>query len=194
MTPARLDLRIIQGATLRKPLLLMQPVFAYKPITTIQQTAPLRITVAGHGLPDGWPTWVEGSRGFAGLNRDKGRERPRLAKVIDADTLEYNELNGIGQAASGGQLIYRLPLDLTGASARMTIRSIAGTQLLALSTASGGLAIAGPGRLLLELSAEQTAALTWTQGLYDLELVMADGSVDRWAEGEATVSLEQTHD
>lgn len=194
MTPATLPLNIIQGATFRKPLLLMQPVYAYKPIGAIQKTAPLRLSVAAHGLPEDWPTWIEGVLGWSALNRDKQRERFREAKVIDADTIEYNDLNGIGQSATGGVLVYQLPVDLAGASARMNIRDLSGTLLLALSTVSGGLVIDGAGRLLIELSATQTASITWTQGLYDLELVMPDGSVDRWVQGPVSVSQEQTRE
>lgn len=194
MQPARLDLRIIQGATLRKPLLLMQPRFEYRPITAIQKTAPLRLTVPAHGMPAGWPCWIEGVTGWSALNRDKQRERFRLATLVDADTVEFNELNGTTQNASGGHLVYRLPLDMTGASARMQIRDTAGALLLELSTDSGGLQVDGPGRLLLELTATQTAAINWQTGLYDLELTMADGSVDRWMQGAVSVSKEQTHD
>ncbi len=194
MDPARLDMRIVQGATFRKPLLLMQPVYAYKPIAAIQQSAPLRMSVPAHGLPEGWPTWIEGVRGWAALNRDKQRERFRIARVIDANTIEYNELNGLGQSAAGGTLVYQLPVDLTGATALMNICDADGSLLLALSTATGGLVIDGLGRLLMVLSAAQTAAITWTKGLYILELVMAGGSVDRWAYGEVTVSQEQPHD
>ena len=42
--------------------------------------------------------------------------------------------------------------------------------------------------------AEETAAITWTQGRYDLELTMSNGDVTRWAEGEVVVSREVTHD
>lgn len=194
MQPAQLDLRIIQCATFRKPLLMMQPVYAYKPISSIQQTAPLRLTVTGHGMPDGWPTWIEGVSGWSELNRDKTRERFRAASVIDADTIEYNDLNGLGKNATGGVLVYQLPLDMTGATARMNIRDSSGTLLLDLTTANGKLVVAGPGKLLIELTAAETAAIDLTAAVYDLELVMADGSVDRWAQGAVTVSLEQTHD
>ena len=87
MQPARLDLRVIQGATLRKPLLLMQPHYVYLPITAIQQTAPLRLTVPAHGMPDGWPCWLEGTAGWAQLNRDKLREPFRIGAVVDANTI-----------------------------------------------------------------------------------------------------------
>lgn len=194
MQPARLDLRIIQGATLRKPLLLMQPRYEYRPIAAIQKTAPLRLSVPAHGMPAGWPCWVEGVTGWSALNRDKHRERFRLAEVIDADTLEFNDLNGTTQNASGGHLVYRLPLDMTGASARLQIRDASGALLLELSTATGGLQANGPGRLMLSLTAAQTASINWQAGLYDLELTMADGSVDRWVQGAVSVSQEQTHD
>ena len=194
MQPARLDLRIIQGATLRKPLLLMQPRYEYRPITVIQKTAPLQLSVPAHGMPAGWPCWVEGVTGWSALNRDKHRERFRLATVIDADTLEFNELNGTTQNASGGHLVYRLPLDMTGASARLQIRDVSGALLLELSTATGGLQANGPGRLMLSLTAAQTASINWQAGLYDLELTMADGSVDRWVQGAVGVRQEQNYD
>jgi hypothetical protein len=193
MQPARLDLRIIQGATLRKPLLLMQPSYVYRPISAIQKTAPVRLTVTAHGMPADWPCWLEGVSGWSALNRDKGRERFRIAATVDADTLEFNDLNGASQNATGGHLVYQAPVDLTGASAAMTIRDAAGAVLLAL-TLGAGLTFDGPGRLLLTLTAAQTAAITWLKGVYDLELTMSDGSVSRWVEGEVLVSREQTHD
>ncbi|TLX54859.1 hypothetical protein DN824_20465 [Stutzerimonas nosocomialis] len=192
MHPAKLDLCIAQGATYSKPLLLMQPDFAYRPIAAFLQTAPARLTVPGHGLPGDWPTWIEGVSRWGVINRDKEREPFRVAKVIDADTVEYNALNGIGNNAAGGFLVYRLPVELAGARARMQVRDRAGALLLDLSTEAGGLVI-GTGRITLTLTAAQTAALTWTEGRYDLEVEFADGTVQRWAEGIATVRPEVTH-
>ena len=74
MQPAHLDLVITRGMTWRKPLKIMQPVYEYKPITSINQTAPLTLTV-DHGLPlEHWPAWIEASTSSA-LNTDKARER-----------------------------------------------------------------------------------------------------------------------
>jgi hypothetical protein len=194
MTPARLDLRINQGATLRKPLLLMQPVYQYKPITAIQQTAPLLIAAPAHGLVGEWPIWIEGVSGWGDLGRDKTREAFRLAKVVDADTLELNSLNGTGRTASGGMIVYQPPVDLTGCAARMSIRDANGALLLDLTTESGRLVIAAPGRLIITLTAAETTAITWQKGRYDLELTMSNGDVTRWVEGEVMVSREATHD
>lgn len=42
------------------------------------------------------------------------------------------------------------------------------------------------------LSATETAALTWTEGVYDLEVEYADGTVQRYLQGAVTVSREGT--
>jgi len=78
MQPARLNLRINQGATLRKPLLMMQPVYEYKPITAIQATAPLLLTVNAHGLAGDWPIWIEGVTGWGALPSRQGYRRGYL--------------------------------------------------------------------------------------------------------------------
>ncbi|WP_312115326.1 hypothetical protein [Stutzerimonas nitrititolerans] len=190
MQPAKLDLHIVQGATLRDTLRLMQPRLEYRPITAIGGS-PVRLTV-DHGLPGNWLAWVEGSTGLQGLNRST-RERPHRVTVIDESTLEINALSAFGLAPSGGQLIYKPPVDLTGAAARMQIRAgIGGALLLELTTENAGLAITGPGTLVRTLSAAQTAALTWTEGVYDLEVEYADGTVQRYLQGKVTVSREVT--
>lgn len=194
MQPARLDLPIVQGATLRKPLLLMQPVYVYKPIAAIQKTAPLLLIVAGHGMAGDWPCWIEGAAGWGELNRDKRLQPFRLARVIDADTLEFNDLNGLSRNASGGTLVYQPPVDMTGATARMDIRDSNGALLLSLTTENGRLVIAAPGRLIITLTAAETAAIAWSAGVYDLELQMSNGDVTRWAQGSVSVSREVTHD
>lgn len=193
MQPARLDLRVIQGATLRKLLLLMQPSYVYRPITAIQKTAPLRITVPDHGMPTGWPCWFEGVTGWGALNRDKQREPFRLAAVVDPDTIEINALNGRTQGASGGDLVYQPPVDLTGCTGELRILFAQGVSLT-LSTANGGLVIEGPGRLLLVIKAAQVAGLTSKTGTYDLTLTMSNGDPLRWAEGVVSLSLELSDD
>lgn len=193
MQPARLDLRVIQGATLRKPLLLMQPHYVYLPITAIQQTAPLRLTVPAHGMPDGWPCWLEGTAGWAQLNRDKLREPFRIGAVVDANTIEFNALNGKKQSASGGDLVYQPPVDLGGCTGELRILFAQGVSLT-LSTGNGGLVIEGPGRLLLVITAAQVAGLTSKTGTYDLTLTMSNGDPLRWAEGVVSLSLELSND
>lgn len=183
MQPAPLNLSVVPGSPFVKPLLLMQPVFAYRAISAVQKTAPLLVSVPNHGMPTEWPCWIEGSDGWPVLNRDKLKERFRVAAAIDADTLEFNDLNGTQHSASGGHLVYRLPVVLVGASASLTISDHSGL-LVSLSTGGGGLAIADAGVLTLSLTGEQTAVLSGKRASYSLSVTMADGSVNHWLKGD----------
>ena len=190
MQPASQDLPIIQGTTYRDTLRLMQPRYEYRPITALGGS-PLRLTV-DHGLPGNWLAWVQGVNGMQDINRSQ-REKPHRVTVVDESTLEINALSAFNLMPSGGQLIYKPPVDLTGATARMQIRAgLGGAVLLELTTENGGLAITGPGTLTRTLSATETAALTWTDGVYDLEVEYADGTVQRYLQGTVTVSREVT--
>lgn len=111
MTPDKLNLRIQRGTDTAIPIMLMDSGFRYAPITTIHQTAPLTITAELHGLPaPEWPAWIEGTTSSA-LNRDKTRQPFQMMRVIDADTLEINSINGTAIRAAGGQIVYHSPLD-----------------------------------------------------------------------------------
>ena len=48
------DLTIQQGRTFSLALRWESPPVVYRPITAIAQTAPARLTVPAHGVPDGW--------------------------------------------------------------------------------------------------------------------------------------------
>lgn len=189
MQPARLDLCVTQGATMRKPLRLMQPQYVWRDISAISKTAPVRLTVTAHDLPgEDWPVWIEGVSGWSALNRAKETERFRLGVVVDANTVEFNSLNGSNQNASGGKLVYQPPVDLTACTGSLTITWADGTTLL-LTTENGGLVVAGLGRLMLILTAAQTAALTPRTGTYLLLITDSVGDVTPWAAGDVRVTL-----
>jgi len=192
MQPATLNLNIVQGTTLRDTIRIMQPRYEYKPITAIAATAPVRLTV-DHGLPGNWLAWVEGVQKMPELNRSHRTERPHRVEVIDASTLEINALSAVGLLPTDGMLIYKPPVDLTGAIVRMQIREqIGGAVLLELSTLNGGITIAGLGTITRTISATQTAGLTWSEGVYDLEVEYPDGTVQRYLQGAVSVSREVT--
>lgn len=114
MQPACQHLPIVPGTTYRDTVRLMQPVFKYQPITAISG-APVLLTVPAHGLSDTWPIWVRGVRGMPELNAEPVRQNPHRAVVVDADTLQINRLSATNLTPLGGELIYKLPIDLTGA-------------------------------------------------------------------------------
>ncbi|WP_314408932.1 hypothetical protein [Pseudomonas kuykendallii] len=192
MQPARLDLPVIPGTTNRQPLLLMQPSYLYKPIAAIQRTAPLLITVPGHGLPPEWPVWFEDVVGWSELRSDKTRQPFRMARVVDADTIELNGLNGINQKASGGVLVYQPPVDLTGCTGLLRITSNDGA-VLDLTTENGGLVIQGPGQLLVVITPAQADVLALARSDYWLDLTMSDGTVMRWLHGDVLVDAGGGH-
>ena len=87
------------------------------------------------------------------------------------------------------------PVDLTGCTARMQIRAKieATSPLLTLTTENGGISLGGTaGTIELLIDADDTAALTWTSGVYDLEIVFPGGQVTRLTYGSVTVSPEVT--
>ncbi|PXB53104.1 hypothetical protein C0056_11505, partial [Pseudomonas aeruginosa] len=170
MTPACVPLRIEKGATFRDTMRIMQPSLVYRPITQIASTAPVRLTIPGHGLPDTWLAWIDGVQGMPELNRARLRQLPHRVASIDDDTIEINLLSAVGLAPVGGQLIYQPPVDLTGAEVRMQIRAEpGGTVLLTLSLGSG-LEFAGAGTISREISASATAALEWSAAVYDVDV------------------------
>jgi hypothetical protein len=194
MQPANVPLRVIQGATLRDTLRIMQPLFVYRPITSIAPAAPVLLTV-DHGLPGDWLVWIQGVQQMSELNRVPRTQVPHRVQVIDDDTLAINTISAVGRMPAGGQLIYQPPVDLTGAKARMQVRDApGGNVLLELTTESDGLTITGAGTIVRQVSADETAAFTWTKGVYDLEVEYPDGTVHRYFEGAVTVSLEVTRD
>lgn len=85
--------------------------------------------------------------------------------------------------------------DLTGFTARMQIREnlSATAVLLELNTENGRINIEGAdGRVELLLTADETAAITWKRGVYDLEIESPDGEVKRLLKGRITVDREVT--
>jgi len=87
------------------------------------------------------------------------------------------------------------PIDLTGYTARMDIKRDAreDAALLSLTTDNAHVIITAPsGQLLVYISAAETSALTFTRGIYDLEIVDALGRVTRLVEGAVIVKPEVT--
>lgn len=89
------------------------------------------------------------------------------------------------------------PVDLTGCTARMQVRSSVDSPivLLPLTTENGGIALGGTaGTIDLYVSDAGTTAITWSGGVWDLEIVYPGGDVTRLAQGSISVSPEVTRD
>tara|TARA_R110000868_G_scaffold135264_2_gene347709 strand:+ start:3613 stop:3966 length:354 start_codon:yes stop_codon:yes gene_type:complete len=86
-------------------------------------------------------------------------------------------------------------LDLTGATARMTGRKrLTDTAtLFALTSGAGNMVVdATAGSVTTTITAAVTAAYTFDYGVYDLEVIEADGTVLRVVEGVVQLSKEVT--
>ena len=200
-----LSLCLTRGATIDLPIRLEGPEWRYVAITGIANTAPVAITAVAHDIPHRWrgvlvnivgPDVLNSTRALSKL-RDQDYYR---YDVVDADTLAINDINAVAMPAyvSGGQIVIRAPLDLSDiVDARMQINDDLGVQLAYWDLASTNLEIdAANDALRIKLTAAACSALTWSAGVFDLELVTTTGRVIKPVShlSTITVSVEQTTD
>ncbi|WP_375591782.1 hypothetical protein [Chitiniphilus eburneus] len=192
------DLRIRRGATFRRVLQWASEPVLFLPVSGLAATPPARLTVPGHGLPDGWYVAVVSLPELKGLNATQDPPSAadyRAATVLDADTLEFDGVNSAGWTLrSNGYLRAYTPVPLAGCIARMAIKDrVGGLVLLEMNTGNGGIVLDDIAKTItLSISASDTAALAWKRGVYDLEIESADGTVTLLAEGNVRVGDEVT--
>lgn len=199
MIPVDKDLTILQGKTFNLPIRWEVEPYVYKEVTGISQTAPAIIECVGHGVPDGWRVAVVSAKGMTQINAANTPPKDSdyvVATAVDADTLELNTVNAAGYKpyTSGGYIQYRTPKDLTGFTARMSIKDkIGGTELMLLDTNNLRIEVDNANKVItLTISATDTAAITWKKGVYDLELESPTGVVTLIMSGKVSVDLEVT--
>ncbi len=203
MSAQNLDLVIEQGKTFTRVIRWESSVLAWKAITAIGQVAPALVTANGHGVPDGWKAAVTNAGGMIDINAEHTPpwdSEFRPATYVGVNQVSFNDVSAAGFDAytSGGYLVYYVPVSLATMTARMKIKDqIGGTVLESLVTpvASGtGFTIDDTNKTItLTISAADTAAFTWTEGVYDLEMVdNSDGSVIAILSGNITVTDEIT--
>ena len=162
----------------------------YKPITAISLAfGPPRLTVTGHGIPPGWPvaiTRVAGMRQINAENSPPSGNDYHTVKVIDANTIELNDVDATGFSAytSGGFVQFKTPIDFSGYTFRQDIKDkIGGTVLASSEVDAAPLNIItitptpAESKLLISISATDTAAIAWSKGVTDLEAVSPLGKV-----------------
>jgi hypothetical protein len=194
------DFIMHQGATFNPLLKYTQPQFTVKPITGITKSGQGVVTAVAHGLAVDWPVWIVGVAGMAQINH-RAEDLPLAHKayfayVVDANTLRLNvDTSRFAAYTSGGELLYKPPVDLTDFTARMDIRThLEATEVIkSLTTENGGITLGDEdGTIALLISAADTEAFTFSDAVYDLELVSATGIVTRLLAGAITLSKEVT--
>ncbi len=205
MAAVKKDLEILIGSTWGYVIRWGTTPIVRKPITAIDFSmgAP-RLSVASHGLFDGWGIAVYGVKSprqiNAANNPPEGSDY-HSATVIDTGTIELNDVTPVDENSqewpaytSGGFIQYDTPVDLTGYTARMSIKDkIGGAVLHSLTTENGGITIDTAAKtVLLSIPAATTEDFTWSRGVYDLEMVSATGKVTRIISGRIVLSREVT--
>lgn len=204
------DLTIKQGKTFTLVIRAESEPIIRKPITGVSfaSGAP-RITAVGHGAKNGWRGYVTRVKGPTQLNAENNPAKSSDFKAmtfIDSDTVEFNGVTPVDEQGnewpayvSGGFLEFYTPIDLSGKTARMKIRSKADktSTLLASSDAADSpkdvltLTVDNATKTItLTIAATATDDFDWKTGYYDIELVGTD--VIELASGKVTVTKEVT--
>ena len=175
------DLTIIKGSSFSRVLRWESLPLIYKPITAITKAAPVAITSATHGLKAGWRVAVVSAGGMRQINAKNWPLRSadfHKVTVPDPNSVTLNDVNSSEYTAytSGGYLVSYTPVSLASFTARMQIRSsVDATTTLVSLTSSSGITLDDTGHTItVSIPAADTAAYTWTEGVYDLELASGD--------------------
>lgn len=187
-SPLALDLTIYQGATFKKNL--VWGCGRERIINALSLGATTTVTSLQHGYSTGQNITLTGIKGPISLNGSN-----YTITVIDANTFSLDGIDstGLDPYLEGGFAV--IPIDLTGYTALMHIRSKQGSDqvLIELSTSNGRISLGGTsGAIDLLINATDTAALKKGKYVYDLELISAGSEVTRLVEGSVEVDPETT--
>lgn len=200
MAATRANLVIEQGKTFTQVVRWEVEPYVTAAISSMTKASPVVInTTSAHGLVNGWNVAVVDAKGMTELNADhnppRGRDFRRVT-VVDNDTVSFNGISSAGfrTYTTGGYLQWLTPKDMTGFTARMSIKDyVGGTVLLSLTTENSRIALDNTAKTItLTLAATDTDDLTWTSGVYDLEMVSGSGEVTALLSGRITVQQEVT--
>lgn len=195
----RADLDVQQGKTFKHVFRWEEATLVYKPVTAITKSGPVSVTAEGHQVPNGWRAAIVSAGGMKEINAVNWPLRNSDLKkvtVVDPNTIIFNSVNSSDYKpyTAGGYLVYNKPVNLVGFTARATIKTKVGGEVLeTLTTENGKILIdAGDSTVTLTISATATAEYSWNKGVYDLELVSDTGEVTAVASGEVSVTKEIT--
>jgi hypothetical protein len=195
------DLIIQKGATFSRVLRWESAPFVYTPITAITRAAPAVITAAGHGLVTGWRAAVVSAAGMRQINAKHAPPRStdfHKVTLVSSSQVNMNDVDSslFTAYSSGGFLVSYTPVSLAGFTARMMIReTVESDDALVSLTSSAGIALDDTNHTItITISAVATAALDFTNGVYDLELVSGGSPavVTRLLSGVVVVTPEVT--
>lgn len=193
-TPAKINFKLYQGSTFSEVLRWESSLKTYAAITGISKSAPLVVTAPAHGVPKEWRVKFTNILGMTDLNSNDVYYQ---ATSVTSDTITINDVNSLGFKAytSGGVVEYNTPIDLTGFTARMQVRSKVDSAavLVELTTENSYINISNINKTItLTIPATITSGFTFSTAVYSLELVSSGGQVTPFCEGTITLVKEVT--
>lgn len=186
--PVKVNFKIYQGSTFKEVLRWESSTKVYKPISGITKSAPVEINAIGHGAPTGWRVKITNVLGMKEIN---SADTYNTISEVTADGFKINAINAVSFSdyTSGGIVEYNQPVDLAGLTAKMQIREKldSSTYILELTTENGGIVLDNINKTItINISYEQTAALSFSSAVYSLE-IMRGAEVTPFING--TISL-----
>lgn len=177
---SRYDMDIVRGKTAARVIRLEIAPFIYKPITAIAQSAPVLITAPTHVVPDGWRVAVLGVKGMRQINAKNTPPRDGdyfKATIVNGNQIQLNDVVSLDFTpyTSGGSLRYATPMDWTGYTARLDVRTRAGGTLLNTITNVNYIDI-DTTKASVTFTFPASMTLTWADSYvwYELEMVSND--------------------
>jgi hypothetical protein len=199
------NLTILQGKTFKDILRWETEPIVRKAIAGFDvSTGCPRLTVTGHGLPNGWRVAVYNvgqPKEINAANNPPLDDDYTPATVIDANTIELNRISAVDWKpyTSGGFLQWNTPHDLASYTVRMKIKNRVGGTVLASTEAADAplnvitMAVDNSAKTITRtIDADDTAAFAFKTGVYDVEAVSPSGEVTLLFYGSVTISQEVT--
>lgn len=192
-TPTKVNFKIYQGGTFSEVLRWESATKGYAPITNITNAAPMVATSASHGLPPGWRGKFANVLGMVEVN---ALDYITVTSA-DSNTMTFNSINSIGfkPYVSGGVFEYNIPVDLTGYTARMQLRTKVDSPdiIHELTTENGGITISNTLKTItLNIPPTTTSVFNFSTAVHSLELVSSGGIVTPFFNGTSTLIKEVT--
>ena len=191
---AKMNFKINQGSTFNPVLRWEGAEKVYKVITNITKAAPVVITAVEHGLVSGWRVKLTDIVGTKELNNATVYHP---VTVLTPDTISINSINSISYTTyvQGGVIEYNKPIDLTGMTARMQLRTKLESDVVLheLTTENGGIILDNTTKQIkLLIPAATTTTFDFPSAVYNLEIIDSIGVVFNFARGTITLNKEVT--
>lgn len=193
-TPGKIHFKIYQGSTFNEIIRWETLLKTYVPITAITKSAPVVITAIAHEIPVEWRVKLSNIVGMTELNSN---EIYHQVTSVTPDTITINAVNTLAYKSyiSGGVLEYNTPVNLSGYTARMQIRSKVDSldTIAELTTENAGIVLNNINKtILLQIPALTTSAFSFINAVYSLELIASGGQVTTLVTGTITLVKEVT--